>query len=342
MITLKQDVDVFATIKPKKIYRDFESKCKITVGNDGDTEILPKTLLFADHYRCADFKVYLKGGEIPNGESEVSLIYDGIYKRDTCTEKEISLNGSTSILKINCESSGEDGGTEKPSENPSKKPIVQSKSVTLNNRVDFDFSFVVFTEGYYSPINSPLTEISFWGDVSSITYNDAPYIENTFIHYQDLLDGKVMHKAPDVDYFTDYGIYYSVKDEEGNVSNLSVINIVNNPLGTITWRNSFVSLKRNLGEFTHLFYVGYEGATGQKVAAGDVIYREDGSNYFEISVGETKTLIGSGSLQFKIEGRLDSDQIYEISLILFGAVYLTVDAVIVSPRPTEPIDPTDP
>ena len=82
MITLKQGEDFSATIKTKKIYRNFESEFFVTVINSGASENLPKTFLFTDNYACATFKVYLKGGVVPNGESEVTLIYDGIYKNN--------------------------------------------------------------------------------------------------------------------------------------------------------------------------------------------------------------------------------------------------------------------
>ena len=134
MITLKQGTDFSATIKTKKIYRNFESVFTVTVVNNGASEILPKTLLFTDEYACASFKVYLKGGVVPSGESQITLVYDGIYKRDTCTDKNISLNGSNGVLKINCSGSG--GG-----ENPLEKPIIQNKIISLNNRTNICYQF---------------------------------------------------------------------------------------------------------------------------------------------------------------------------------------------------------
>lgn len=326
MITIKQGVDFFATIKTKKIYRNFESEFTITVINNGDSEILPKTLLFTDNYGCANFKVYLKQTIVPNGESEVTLIYDGIYKRDVCTEKEILLNGSESILKINCSGSG--GGD-------NEKPIVQNKMVSLNNRTNLYFNNVGFTLGYYSPIASPLTEISFWGDISTITYNGLPYVANTFIPYADVVSGNVVHNAPNTDNAVNYGVYYSVKDAEGNVSDFALLNISNNVLGTIVWSNKFILVKDESGGFTRLFDVNYSGATGQQVTLGEIKHTEGGLNFFDISVNETKTLTGSGTLQFKMEGDVAGDGDYTISFSLFGTVNLSVTII-------APIAPPDP
>lgn len=329
MITIKQGSDFSATIKAKKIYRNFESEFTVTVVNNGASENLPKTLLFTDVYACATFKVYLKGGVVPNGESEVTLIYEGIYKRDTCTDKNISLNGSNGVLKINCAGSGGGSG-----DNPAEKPIIQNKSVSLNNRTNLDFNDVGFTLGYYSPIESPLTEISFWGDISTITHNGLPYVANTFIPYADVVSGDVLHTAPDVDTATNYGIYYSVKDADGNVSDFAVLSISNNVLGTIVWSNKFVLVKDESGGFTRLFDVNYSGATGQQVTLGEIKHTEGGLNFFDISVNETKTLTGSGTLQFKMEGDVAGDGDYTISFTLFGTVNLSI--TIIAPITPEP------
>lgn len=317
MITIKQGVDFFATIKSKKIYRNFESEFTITVVNNGASETLPKTLLFTDNYGCATFKVYLKQTVVPNGESEVTLIYDGIYKRDVCTEKEISLNGSESILKINCAGSG--GGD-------NEKPIVQNKMVSLNNRTNLDFNNVGFTLGYYSPIASPLTEISFWGDVSTITYNGVPYVANTFIPFTDI--NNVLHIAPNVDSATNYGIYYSVKDADGNMSDFAILNISNNIAGTIVWTDKLLSIRKE-GTYSQVFTINYSGATGQSVILGEIMHSEAGVNTFDISVNENKTLIGSGSLSFKIDAEISEIANYTFSFNLFGTINMTVNILFI-------------
>ena len=326
MITIKQGVDFFATIKTKKIYRNFESEFTITVINNGASETLPKTLLFTDNYGCATFKVYLKQTVVPNGESEVTLIYDGIYKRDVCTEKEISLNGSESVLKINCSGSGD---------NPDEKPIVQNKVISLNNRTNLDFNNIGFTLGYYSPIASPLTEISFWGDVSTITYNGSPYVANTFIPYADVVSGDVIHNAPNTDNAVNYGIYYSVKDTEGNVSDFALLNISNNVFGTIVWSNKFINIKQEAGVYTNTFTLNYSGATGQNVVLDQ--YAHDlpiGDNYFTITVNETKTLTGSGTLQFKITGSVEEDGNESFTFMLFGEIKMTINIIVtITPEP---------
>ena len=326
MITIKQGVDFFATIKPKKIYRNFESEFTVTVINNGASETLPKTLLFTDNYACATFKVYLKQTVVPNGESEVTLIYDGIYKRDVCTEKEISLNGSESILKINCAGSG--GGD-------NEKPIVQNKIISLNNRTNLDFNNIGFTLGYYSPIASPLTEISFWGDISTITHNGSPYVANTFIPYADVVSGDVIHNAPNTDNAVNYGIYYSVKDAEGNVSDFALLNISNNVFGTIVWSNKFINIKQEAGVYTNTFTLNHSGATGQNVVLDQ--YAHDlpiGDNYFTITVNETKTLTGSGTLQFKITGSVEEDGNESFTFMLFGEINMTINIIVtITPEP---------
>lgn len=318
MITLKQGDDFSATIKTKKIYRNFESEFTVTVVNSGASETLPKTLLFTDNYECATFKVYLKGGVVPNGESEVTLIYDGIYKRDVCAEKEISLNGSNGVLKINCSGSGGGSG-----DNPLEKPVIQNASVSLNNRTDFNFTDFNFTSLYYSPIASPLTEISFWGDVSTITYNGVPYVANTFIPFADIND--VLHIAPNVDTATNYGIYYSVKDAEGNVSDFAVLSISNNVLGTIVWGEKTMLLKKEVGQYTQPVYIDYSGATGQEVVIGEMMdITVAGVNNFTVSIGESKTLIGSGSLLFSVHADIVAEAIHVIFFTLFGEASISV------------------
>ena len=318
MITLKQGEDFSATIKTKKIYSNFESEFSVTVINSGASETLPNTLLFTDNYACATFKVYLKGGVVPNGESEVTLIYDGIYKRDTCTDKAISLNGSNGVLKINCAGGGE---------NPLEKPVIQNTSVSLNNRTDFNFTDFSFTSLYYSPIASPLTEISFWGDVFTITYDGDSYVANTFIPFADIND--VLHIAPNVDSATNYGIFYSVKDAEGNVSDSALITINNNVLGTIVWVNKFINIKEEAGVYSNTFLLNYSGATGQSVTLGDFVHDLSiGDNYFSISVNETKTLVGSGTLEFEITGSVEEDGNASFSFVLFGTVNMTINVVV--------------
>lgn len=327
MITLKQGTGFFATIKTKKIYRNFESEFAVTVVNNGASETLPKTLLFTDTYGCANFKVYLKGGVVPSGESQITLVYDGIYKRDTCTDKNISLNGSDGVLKINCSGSGE---------NPLEKPVIQNKIISLNNRTNLDFNFVGFSLLYYSPIASPLTEISFWGDVSTITYDGLPYVANTFIPCSDIVSGKVVHNAPNTNNATNYGIYYNVKDANGNLSDFALLSVSNNVLGTIVWSNKFVLIKDESGGFTRLFDVNYSGATGQQVTLGEIKHTEGGVNYFDISVNETKTLTGSGSLELKMEGDVAGDGEYIVTFSIFGTV--TISVIIIAPiaPPEEP------
>ena len=333
MITLKQGEDFSATIKTKKIYRNFESAFSVTVINSGASETLPKTLLFTDNYACATFKVYLKETVVPNGESEVALIYDGIYKRDTCADKAISLNGSGGILKINCAGSGGGSG-----DNPDEKPIIQNKSASLNNRTNLDFNDIGFTAGYYSPIASPLTEISFWGDISTITHNGSPYAENTFIPYADVVSGNILHNAPDVDTATNYGIYYSVKDADGNVSDFAVLSISNNVLGTIVWGNKFINIREHAGFYSDTFVVNYSGATGQNVVLDEYVHALSiGDNYFTISVNETKTLTGSGNLEFKITGSVEEDGNSSFSFVLFGEVNMTINVIVtLSPDPELP------
>lgn len=327
MITLKQGEDFSATIKTKKIYRNFESEFSVTVINSGASENLLKTLLFTDNYACATFKVYLKGGVVPSGESEVTLIYDGIYKRDACTDKNISLNGSNGVLKINCAGSG--GG-----ENPLEKPVIQNASVSLNNRTDFNFNDFNFTSLYYSPIASPLTEISFWGDVSTINYDGVPYVANTFIPFTDIND--VLHIAPNVDSATNYGVYYSVKDADGNLSDFALLSISNNILGTIVWVNKFINIKEEAGVYSNTFLLNYSGATGQSVTLGDFVHDLSiGNNYFSISVNETKTLTGSGLLEFEITGSVEEYGNDSFSFVLFGTVNMTIN-VVVTIVPEEP------
>ena len=329
MITIKQGTDFSATIKTKKIYRNFESEFTVTVVNSGASETLPKTLLFTDEYGCASFKVYLKGGVVPSGESQITLVYDGIYKRDTCTDKEISLNGSNGVLKINCSGSGGGG-------NPAEKPIIQNKIISLNNRTNLDFNDIGFTVIYYSPIASPLTEISFWGDVSTITYNGLPYVANTFIAYSDIVSGKVVHNAPDTNNATNYGIYYNVKDADGNLSDFALLNISNNVFGTIVWQNKSVIIKHTAGAFTRTFNVNYSGATGQQVTLGEIKHTEGGVNYFDISVNETKTLTGIGSLEFEIDGNIAEDGDYTVTFDIFGTVNIRVVIIVTITPPEEP------
>lgn len=319
MITLKQGEDFSATIKTKKIYRNFESEFSVTVINSGASETLPKTLLFTDNYACATFKVYLKETVVPVGESEVILIFDGIYKRDTCTDKNISLNGSNGILKINCSGSG--GG-----ENPLEKPVIQNKNVSLNNRTDLNFTDVNFPSLYYSPIASPLTEISFWGDVSTLTYNGTPYVANTFIPFSDISD--VLHIAPNVDTATNYGIYYSVKDADGSVSDFAILNISNNIAGTIVWSNKFLNIRNEEGFYTQDFTINYSGATGQSVTLGEIVYSELDANAFDISIYENKILVGSGTLGFTINAEIIESGNYTFSFNLFGTVNMTVNIII--------------
>ena len=323
MITLKQGEDFSATIKTKKIYRNFESEFSVTVINSGSSETLPKTLLFTDNYACATFKVYLKETLIPIGESEVILIFDGIYKRDTCTEKNISLNGSNGILKINCSGSG--GG-----ENPLEKPVIQNKNISLNNRTNLNFNDVNFPSLYYSPIASPLTEISFWGDVSTLTYNGIPYVANTFIPFSDISD--VLHIAPNVDTATNYGIYYSVKDADGSVSDFAILNISNNIAGTIVWSNKFLSIRNGEGFYTQDFTINYSGATGQSVTLGEIVYSELGANGFDISINENKILVGSGTLGFTINAEIIESGYYTFSFNLFGTVNMTVNIIVMQPE----------
>ena len=319
MITLKQGEDFSATIKTKKIYRNFESEFSVTVINSGASETLPKTLLFTDNYACATFKVYLKETLIPIGESEVILIFDGIYKRDTCTDKNISLNGSNGVLKINCSGSG--GG-----ENPLEKPVIQNKNISLNNRTDLNFTDVNFPSLYYSPIASPLTEISFWGDVSTLTYNGIPYVANTFIPFSDISD--VLHIAPNVDTATNYGIYYSVKDADGSVSDFAILNISNNIAGTIVWSNKFLNIRNGEGFYTQDFTINYSGATGQSVTVGEIVHSELNTNAFDISIYENKILVGSGTLGFTINAEIVESGNYNFSFNLFGTVNMTVNIII--------------
>ena len=317
MITLKQGEDFSATIKTKKIYRNFESEFSVTVINSGASETLPKTLLFTDNYACATFKVYLKETLIPIGESEVILIFDGIYKRDTCTDKNISLNGSNGVLKINCSGSGG---------NPLEKPVIQNKNISLNNRTDLNFTDVNFPSLYYSPIASPLTEISFWGDVSTLTYNGIPYVANTFIPFSDISD--VLHIAPNVDTATNYGIYYSVKDADGSVSDFAILNISNNIAGTIVWSNKFLNIRATEGFYTQDFTINYSGATGQSVALYEIAYSELGLTNFYIAINENKILVGSGTLGFTINAEIVESGNYNFSFNLFGTVNMTVNIII--------------
>lgn len=321
MITLKQGEDFSATIKTKKIYRNFESEFSVTVINNGSaSENLPKNLLFTDNYQCATFKVYLKETVVPVGESEVILIYDGIYKRDTCTDKNISLNSSNGVLKINCSGSG--GG-----ENPLEKPVIQNKNISLNNRTNLNFNDVDFPSLYYSPIASPLTEISFWGDVSTLTYNGTPYVANTFIPFSDISD--FLHIAPNVDTATNYGIYYSVKDADGNLSDFAILNVSNNIAGTIVWANKFINIREEAGLYTQDFTVNYSGATGQSVTLGEIVHDQSiGDNYFTFTVNETKTLTGSGSLEFTISGNIVDNGNSSFSFMLFGTVNITVNIIV--------------
>lgn len=327
MITLKQGTGFFATIKTKKIYRNFESEFTVTVINSGASETLLKTLLFTDDYACASFKVYLKETVVPNGESQVTLVYDGIYKRDTCTDKEISLNGSDGVLKINCSGSG--GGN-----NPLEKPVIQNKIISLNNRTNLNFNDVYFTTLYYSPIASPLTEISFWGDVSTITYDGLPYVANTFIPFADI--NNVLHIAPNVDSATNYGVYYSVKDADGNLSDFAILNISNNAFGTIVWGNKYISIREEAGYVTRIFTVSYTGASGQSVMFGDLVHSELGANSFDLYINETKTLTGSGSLEFKINGDISSDGSVSILANLFGSLTIRIGVIVIVVEEPEP------
>lgn len=327
MITLKQGTGFFATIKTKKIYRNFESEFTVTVINSGASETLLKTLLFTDDYACASFKVYLKETVVPNGESQVTLVYDGIYKRDTCTDKEISLNGSDGVLKINCSGSG--GGN-----NPLEKPVIQNKIISLNNRTNLNFNDVYFTTLYYSPIASPLTEISFWGDVSTITYDGLPYVANTFIPFADI--NNVLHIAPNVDSATNYGVYYSVKDADGNLSDFAILNISNNAFGTIVWGNKYISIREEAGYVTRIFTVSYTGASGQSVMFGDLVHSELGANSFDLYINETKTLTGSGSLEFKINGDISSDGSVSILANLFGTLTIRIGVIVIVVEGPEP------
>ena len=69
---------------------------------------------------------------------------------------------------------------------------------------------------------------------------------------------------------------------------------------------------------------------------GDLVHSELGANSFDLYINETKTLTGSGSLEFKINGDISSDGSVSILANLFGTLTIRIGVIVIVVEEPEP------
>lgn len=312
--------EISVKITPFKIYRDYISDNKVVFPSDTSVK-LNKTLLFSDNYQCALFNVYLAETQLTNGENDVTLIFDGIYKRKSPHTIMFEHNGEQHTAKINYPTSGDggyDGGG--GSVNP---PLVQDVSLVVNNRQSFNFNAhkYLFENAFFSLEDKALSKIKFTTDYSRLKYDGVSY-NGQFISINDF--DKLEFEAVDIDSPTSYAMFFKAQDEDGNTSESAIFYLSVGAYSTILWENIVVFVDGSTGLHTTVD-MNYVGATGQVVHSGEnILFASDGI-YVNLSINEDKVLNGTGTLSTFLDVESDGfDGTYNYNFELYGSGRLRI------------------
>lgn len=140
-----------------------------------------------------------------NSTVNVPVYYNGIYKgMDFNPTYTFSINGSLITYKLEIQLNDTIGD-------------IQDFEINLGNRIDYIFEPIDFTSHHTDIDNDLVLFVFFYGNVSSIRYNNQPYISNTIIPLTDVQLEKVKHIAPNTDIVSEINVDYGIKDSQGNL-----------------------------------------------------------------------------------------------------------------------------
>lgn len=99
------------------------------------------------------------------------------------------------------------------------KPVTTDITLETSNRTDRIIKPEDILPNVTDYDNDSISQIALFGNVSSIVYNNAPYIAGTYINMIDLTNNLLKCTALDQNESYTVNLQYRVKDSQGNTSN---------------------------------------------------------------------------------------------------------------------------
>jgi len=184
------------------------SQKSIIVKNICDTSfILPAQELFAQNDNLGStFKASINDTLIAAQSSvAVPVYYNGIYNGISLNPiYNFILNGTSMAyqLLVNV---------------PDTVGTITDIVLDLGNRISRTFLPTDFTSHHTDIDGDTLVSVFLYGNVSTITYNNTPYIADAEITMMDIQAGMLKHIAPDTNNYVENAPFYKVKDSQGNI-----------------------------------------------------------------------------------------------------------------------------
>lgn len=277
-------------VKPLKIYRNYLSEDVIYISNTGNARHVPKTLLYEDIYKCSVFKIYLEEKTVEKGIQSIRLIYDGIYKRESCFTTAVEIFGQEITININCS-------------NIENASLAHFYKTTENRK-----SFVIkdlwqqIVASFQSSNGQQIAYVALWGTgVERLKLNGQSYQERTFVGVSQFND--FIFEAEDIDEEKRYEMNWVILDDNAKVSNIAKF-IVTAEMKPVVQLSPIVINKPNrstfhLGEFHHDFFNATDNSNFATTLYSIKLFgnglgrlkKSDGSNY----VDGTEKLVGLSS-----------------------------------------------
>ena len=198
------------TIEKGLLYTNVTTKT-IRVTNICDTSfsLAAKILFTQTDAFGSTFMASIDTTTIPaNSFIDVPVFYNGTYKSNNLAPSySFTINGSTIIydLAVNVVAPPDVPGT------------ITDFAISKDNRENHVFVPSDFTSHHTDADGDTVTHVAFNGTVSSLKYNGAAYVPNTFISMADVLASKLVSTAPLSDLLTTTTLTYKVKDSKNNI-----------------------------------------------------------------------------------------------------------------------------
>lgn len=184
------------------------SQKSIVVKNICDTGfILPAQVIFTQNDNLGStFEASINDTLIPPQSTvNVPVYYNGIYNGASNSPiYNFMLNGLPIVyqLLVNI---------------PNTEGTITDILLELGNRVNRAFLPTDFTSHHTDIDGDTIVSVFLYGNVSTITFNDLPYISDTEVFMIDIQAGKLKHIAPDTNNYVENMPNYKIKDSFGNI-----------------------------------------------------------------------------------------------------------------------------
>lgn len=184
------------------------SQKSIVMKNICDTGfILPAQVLFTQNDNLGStFQAYVQDTLVPPQSTvNIPVYYNGIY------------NGASNSPIYNFVLNGVPLSYQLLVNIPNTAGTITDIILDLDNRVNRAFLPTDFTNHHTDIDGDTIVSVFLYGNVSTITFNDLPYVANTEVFMTNIQAGKLKHIAPDTNNYAENMPDYKIKDSFGTI-----------------------------------------------------------------------------------------------------------------------------